>query len=384
MTVSKSPVATYFPRRPSGNSLLSEVSGRSASRDASTPLDFAEMHDRLNPDSPGTTYRHIANTSTSSIDRMDPQSAMRRTVSSGISKRIQALTESSSREGSPSSTGRTLSTESPQEKLNRMDSRESRRSPPPIGARGSSFRNMHRYSARISAYQSQLAGPNAAPMNNNAVWSVQQDPVTNRDSVSVSARIVRPNAVQNEPAAEEEPPTDQLQQPELLINHKRATPSQTNVPALHPIDTNQLARSSDPNSLSPDASRSPTGIRQMHSVGRFGRQKPSVNVDDFPPPPSHAAAPAPSNEENAPAKETTRTSRFFKRMSNIGSKRKPQSIASSTSPASERGSLIAPVHPAPSKDKADMPPAITVGDLNIQFPDSLVSSKNIATDDRAY
>jgi hypothetical protein len=119
----------------------------------------------------------------------------------------------------------------------------------------------------------------------------------------------------------------------------------------------------------------------MHSSSRFGRHKPTLSTtgpsfDDFPPPPTHgtAATPTANNDESVVPKESTKTSRFFKRMSNIGSKRKTtQSIASSNSPVSERGSIVPTTGTGSSKDKADMPPAAVVGDLNVQFPDSLVS-----------
>ncbi len=393
ITVSKSPINPYVPRRPSANSMASEMSVRSINinRASTMPtVDFTEMQDRLSPESSNSPYKHSPSMSTPSIERMDPLAAMRRNVSSGISRRIQALAERTSRETSPqgSASIRSISPE-----ISR-DQRESTRSPPPHPSRGSSFRNLHRQSSRASYHQAQRPISGMPQRETNAVLSVQQDRATGRDSVSVSARIVRPNPVESEDTDQVD---SELQQPQLVINQQRATPAQNNVPQLPALDTTSQPPPShaEPAVTSPASARSPTETRQMHSSSRFGRHKPSLSTtgpsaEDFPPPPTHhnASQPHPPSRADSSTtskdKETTRTSRFFKRMSNMGgSKRKsgvPQSIASSTSPASERGSLIvpsgglsAPISSSNHREKADMPPATMLGDLNIQFPDSLVS-----------
>lgn len=384
MTVSKSPLNSYFPRRPSGNSIISEISVKSVNinRASTLPVDFAEMQDRLSPD---PSHYSPGRITSPSDERIDTLAAMRRNVSSGISRRIQALAEVSSRESinsQGSGSGRPISPETSRTVVG--DYRDTRRSPPPHPSRASSMRAMHRQSARMSSYQTQLLASSRQPVDSNTVYSVQKDPETNRDSVSVSARIIRP-------AATELPSSDdaqgEMQQPQLVINHKRG-PSQNNAPPqLHQIDTTPvLSQTSRPGSMSsrtmsPETTRSPVESRQLHSATRSRGHRPSTSlagpsVDDFPaPPPTHISNSSPPAAEE-PAQHSTRTSRFFKRMSNIGSKRKstaPQSIASSASPASERGSVITANLPLPYvKDRSDAPPAVHVGDLNIQFPDSLV------------
>jgi hypothetical protein len=222
---------------------------------------------------------------------------------------------------------------------------------------------------------------------NNTVWNVENGSSEGLGSVSVTARIVRPTAVES---VDSKADMDAELQPSQLVvsSHKRGAPSQSSVRQLSKIDTNQqpvdsVARSG----MSPTLVReSVDGTRTLHSASRFGRHKPSSpTADDFPvPPPSNkpmtiqpAPAPMPANDESVAPKEATRTSRFFKRMSNIGNKRRStvaQSVGSSASPASERGSVMGNNTSLPSsKDKPEPPPALTVGDLNIQFPDSLVS-----------
>ncbi|KAK5167764.1 uncharacterized protein LTR77_007463 [Saxophila tyrrhenica] len=379
IAMAKSPMAGYFPRRPSGNSMVSEVSVRSTSINRASTLptvDFTEMQDRLSPDPAEHPYGPSRNMSAGSIERMDPLSAMRRNVSSGISRRIQALAERTSRETSPHGSPSTRSV-SPEVMREQSDSR---RSPPPHAARASSFRALHRQSSRTSYHQSQRPMSSMPQRESNAIWSVQQDPSSGRNSVSVSARIVRPIPVETADADEADA---QLQQPEVAVNHEREA---SKTPQLHSLDTTQqLPQSqSEPTVTSPTSPRSPTETRQLHSSSRFGRHKstlstPGPSADDFPPPPTHHTTPL--TVEQPSIKETTRTSRFFKRMSTIGvSKRKsgvPQSIASSTSPVSERGSLIGASNMLSStstaQQKPETPPATVLGDLNIQFPDSLVS-----------
>ncbi len=397
VTVARSPVAHYFPRRPSGNSALSDLDVNSVrtitvgDRSSAMPLGYTDYEGRLSPalsnDSPG----HTRSISTPLSDMSDSLTSMRRNVSSGISKRIQALAEKSSLEnslnGSPSSS-RPTSPETSMTGVSMQDPRQQTRSPPPPNSRTGSFRAISRHSSRISAYQS-IMGSTTPQQPENTVWNVEKDANEGVGSVSVTARIVRPTPIDSpdpKPDMEAELRPSQL----VVSSHKRAAPSQSSIRQLSRIDTNQQAEDSVARSgMSPTLTRESTdGTRQLHSTSRFGRHKPSSpTAEDFPAPPpsnkpvpsqpSHAFVPPHLNDESAAPKEATRTSRFFKRMSTIGNKRRStvaQSIASSASPASERGSVMGHnTNLASNKDKPEPPPALTVGDLNIQFPDSLVS-----------
>ncbi|KAK3686746.1 hypothetical protein LTR37_019496 [Vermiconidia calcicola] len=385
ITVSKSPIAAYFPRRPSYNSMASEVSVRSINinRTSTMPPDFSEMQDRLIPEPNSASQSRPWTASTPPFESNDPMAAMRRNVSAGISHRIQALGRSS-REISPASSPSTTSLTpeiSPVEATS-LDRNERRRTSPSTAFRTNSFKAMSRASARMSSMHNQSSVNNHASTGSSAVWNVQHDSSANRNSVSVSARIVRPSPVeQPDSTATSVDQEEQLQRSELKISHD--TPAQPKVPQLHRIDTNPKVEATQPD-VSPLTTRSPAdGTRQLHSASRFGRHKPSISisspsVDDFPSPPRTNSVSA--NDEAATSRDKdTRTSRFFKRMSNIGNKRRsgvPQSIASSNSTASERGSFIAASMPS-SKDRQDTPPAVVVGDLNIQFPDSLLWKRRI-------
>jgi hypothetical protein len=85
---------------------------------------------------------------------------------------------------------------------------------------------------------------------------------------------------------------------------------------------------------------------------------------------------SPSKENVAP-KEGSRASRFLKRVSTLGVKKKSDkhpshSLASFA--GSESNNMLHPEQRANIITvKPDTPPAVVVGDLNVQFPDSLVS-----------
>ncbi|KAK3721592.1 hypothetical protein LTR37_003148 [Vermiconidia calcicola] len=385
ITVSKSPIAAYFPQRPSYNSVPSEVSVRSINinRSSTMPPDFSEMQDRLIPEPNSASQSRPWTASTPPFESNDPMAAMRRNVSAGIPHRIQALGRSS-REISPASSpsGSPLTPEISPVEAPSLERNERRRTSPSTAFRTNSFKAMSRASARMSSMHNQSSVNNHAPTGSSAVWNVQHDSSSNRNSVSVSARIVRPSHVeQPDSTATTADQEEQLQRSELKVSH--SAQSQPKLPQLHRIDTNPKVEATQPD-VSPLTTRSPAdGTRQLHSASRFGRHKPSISisspsVDDFPSPPRTNSVSA--NDEAATSRDKdTRTSRFFKRMSNIGNKRRsgaPQSIASSTSTASERGSFVAASMPS-SKDRQDTPPAVVVGDLNVQFPDSLLWKRRI-------
>lgn len=369
--VAKSPIAAYFPRRPSANSVLSDNSPKlvqTATRGSAMTPDFADMHDRLSPDPSFDYYGHSQFAPTPPQEKSDPMASMSRKVSNGINKRIQALAERSSREYTPELRAFIMP-----EAVNSPIHKDQR----PPSSRNSSFKAVSRHN-RMSATQNQAVASSNRSSGTTPVYNVQHDSANARDSVSVTARIVRPSTREQTDTTEGD--EERLQQSQLVINHNRITPAQAIVPQLHRLDTTPAAlkpESVGSRGNSPTMVRASTdGTRQLHSASRFGRHRTPISptVDDFPPPPSHRANSLTYNDENSAPKEGTRTSRFFKRMSNLGGKRTSiaqQSLGSSS--ASERGSVAVhnPTLPT-SRDSSDMPPAVVVGDLNIQFPDSLV------------
>lgn len=293
-----------------------------------------------------------------------------RKVSSGISKRIQALNEVSTREANASGYNAPLSPLTPDSASNTFlhrdhKSRGPRKAPSPA-ARPVSFR---RGSKTGTTGQATTA---TSQMESPPTWSVRHDPLTSRNSVSVTARIVRPRT---------EPDQEQLMESELTINRDR---NQTN-PNLPPID---IGAAQDSNVSSPALSPSSQGTadaRGLHSSSsRFGRRGRPVTspatpeMVDFPAPPHQAASSASINDENGTPKMGTRTSRFFKRVSTFSGpkkRRSEQSVMETASVVSlESGTGTKNNRASVATHQSDTPPAVVVGDLNVQFPDSLVRS----------
>lgn len=235
--------------------------------------------------------------------------------------------------------------------------------------------------------------------NENApVLNVHRDPATNRDSISVTARIVRPQTKD-----EETPPAEELHRSSYMFNNDRPIPTET-MAQLTRLDTTTppaMSRAESARSISPEAKRMSADqtARTMHSSTRnhFGRHKQpqqsqsgtpiSPHPDDFPVPPvagtsraqsstSLASINANADEASTPKDGSSRTSRFFKRMSNIATKRRSTAQGSVASESTNSVGDVAGVggKKAGEKERSpDMPPPVVVGSLNVQFPDSLVS-----------
>ncbi|EME85659.1 uncharacterized protein MYCFIDRAFT_213945 [Pseudocercospora fijiensis CIRAD86] len=379
ISMARSPMAAAFPggRRPSADTLASVRSVQIARASTLTVDRTSGTSDRLSPDSSKPPF--VGSSPTPPPDAM---AGFTRNVSSGISKRIQELNEFSTRDSNSPSFNWQSQPITPDTSPNGLspfeprDRKSSRRTPP--ASRPSSYRRQ----SRNNTNQPPVATPGAeqAP-----VWSVQHDPVTNRNSVTVTTRITRPTTADT--AEEDQVP---LQKSEVLINHPREGGP---IPA--PIRTDAPSNGPTP-ALSPVVSTNSSGVHSSNS-SRFGKyhQPGSPGLDDFPPPPNNQVLSTKSltpTDENIAPKEGSRTSRFFKRMSTLtGPKKKtsPPPMASSTSLVSNEATSPLKASPVQREslatEKSDTPPAVVVGDLNVQLPDSLLWKRRIVTiDDAGY
>ncbi|CAK1361367.1 hypothetical protein CB0940_03247 [Cercospora beticola] len=349
ITVARSPIALAFQ-------------GRSASIEASNaprPMPIARAF--TNPEKPADDERppsvksrpsSIKSRSVSPMppaERQELLSAGRaRNVSSGISRRIQALAELSARESSENSLGGSAT--------------QNRRVPP-------ATRPMSRKRQSRSAVNT----PTSA-MSNEEQWltgSVQHDPVTKRDSVSVTTRIARPGSSAPGSAHGPTPPFSAA---------PSATPSPPAVESEPPLSSNNSLYSNDTRSVKSSRSRTSRFWKE--------RQKSAPALDDFPPPPPNvrvnSAMSLNSNDENVAPEKASKATRFFKRMSNLTGSKKKNSPVEPRSPTKSDSMLSAPEAARPvslAVSKPDTPPAVVVGDLNVQFPDSLLWKRRIVTID---
>jgi hypothetical protein len=312
----------------------------------------------------------VSSSSVSPVDnRPSPVASLKRNVSSGITKRIQALNELSNREPSAVPV--------------HIPSRAMSPDPAPVflaNDRRSNMRSPHTRSG--SSYRLRPNADRTGSFSNGSqqaeiphVWSTSQDITSNRDSVSVKARIVRPPTAGS--AEKPNDTTNDLHESQIEINHSRGTPTPTSVSQafLPPMPA------APANPPSPDH-------RSLHSLRRksFGRSKAST------------PGPVPANEDvrsgsaasiiSTDEPSGSRTSRFFKRMSNFGNNSSKRRSVVSPVVASQPTTTPAPSEPpisrrpseaavattaTPTVDR-DTPPAVQVGDLNVQFPDTLVST----------
>lgn len=364
MVVSKSPGPStpFFPPH-LGRSMSRESGGsqsRSPAKKLSIPNGLSQTEGPTVDVSPDMIQQPLSGKSSRSVSPVDyhsPVASSKRNVSSEITKRIQALNELSNREPSA------VPVHIPTRAL----------SPDPAPAfltndRIPSMRSPH--SRTGSSYRLRPSADRAGSFPNGSqqaeiphVWSTSQDITSNRDSVSVKARIVRPQTAGSIEKPHDSP--NDLHESQIEINHSRGTPtpnsiSQAFLPPMPPTPANPP---------SPDH-------RSLHSLRRksFGRTKAST------PGPVPAgedvrsgAASVVSTEEQSSG---SRTSRFFKRMSNFGNtSSKRRSVATPVA-----STVASPVLTETSASRAasvatdrDTPPAVQVGDLNVQFPDTLVS-----------
>lgn len=360
--VARSPLSGSLPKHQPSMEDISAVRSVSITRNLSNKV--SGEADRLSPEpSPA-----LLSTSPTDTAWNAP-----RKVSSGISKRIQALNEMSTREASVSGhnlSARPLTPEAlPNTFLQRdLKGRGPRKAPSPA-ARPVSFR---RLSKNSSANQTPATTPS---LEHAPIWTTQRDTPGSRNSVSVTARIVRPQT---------DPDQEQLIQSELTINHNRDQSPKSDL-GLPPIDiaAAQQSNASSP-ALSPaSASRGSAEVRTLHSASRFGRRRKTPTtpatpeMDDFPPPPSQSMSNVSINDENGTPKGSTRTSRWFKRVSTFNGSKRGSSAQSIKSTASFMSLESGPGSKTTNRasvatHNSDTPPAVVVGDLNVQFPDSLV------------
>jgi len=317
------------------------------------------------PQQPQQPQSGISSSSASPVDRCSSSASQRRIVSSGITRRIQALNDLSNRE--PSAVPVHIPTRGmspdPAPAFLAQERRPSMRSP--HSRTGSSY---------VMRAKTERAGsvPNGSHQPEPShVWNTSHDATSNRDSISVKARIVRPTTAGSIEASAEN--ANDLHESQIEINHSRGMPTPTSVSQafLPPMP------SPPTNPPSPDL-RSLSSLRRK-SLGRSKASTPGpVPVND------ETAASTPSADEQA----SSRTSRFFKRMSTFGSNAsKRRSIASPIIPGvgspnpTERSSSRANSVSTTTANvlDRDTPPAVQVGDLNVQFPDTLVSSRALTS-----
>ncbi|KAF1846921.1 uncharacterized protein K460DRAFT_329736 [Cucurbitaria berberidis CBS 394.84] len=339
MMVSKSPITPLFSRKPSTNEMPSPA--RSASQ-------TYEGVDRL---SPKQLPRKASGVWPPRSTNDTAPAAKKINVSSGISQRIKALAEKSNREsasaGSPA--GATLDT--PRSTVAQRKSSFFATTPVETSPTG---RPISRLGSPSFLNTSPVTTPDAKPQPVKAnLYNVQRD-AEKPESVQVTARIVRDERTKQPALAmpTENTPLDLHASP-LIIDHQKPTWTPKSPTRGRPEPVSPKAPSS---SHSRDQSNSRTSSDSTwKAFSRRMSESKSIHSQE-----------GDDKREDKKEKKESRTSKMFKRMS---------SSMSSMPWKNSSSNLNLPEHDGRSTSLASLrepPSPVHVGDLNIQFPDTLL------------
>ena len=368
ISVSKSPIKPVFSRSESEKS----VADTRATRSVSSPLTPQSPDvDTFTPRLP--TPLSARSFSASQSPRPEAQQAVpplpkKIGVSTGISQRIRALEQLSARPVSPSSQAASPNT----------SAFTSLRKTSQLGAPAASDAgNMNSTISRPStAYPSPTSSPET--VKSNPFKQLTKLGSTRPESVTVTATIIRnaKNKTPETPLNPSEPRAMDLHQSPLVVEHQPMGP-----PPLSPLKPPRpryarysSARSGSSSSTDRKGDASPTksptrrrdsfaSIRSKSSRATSDAELPRTISDNAP---SGATTPDGTKEE----KRDSKRSRLMKRMSSISSMSR-RSIAQALSPSPKESPIMEHHEPV-----LETPPSssVDVGDVNVQFPDTLVRS----------
>lgn len=360
VSVSKSPIMPFFPRKPSSPELL--VPKRSAS----------QQHPRLSSVSPEHSGPRKLSGPWLTHSNTDPVVVAKKiNVGSGISQRIKALAEKSNRDSTASLSPVLTSDGSSSIVAQRKSSFFS--NPPDSDVTGgrslnrisrASFINVSR-STTPEPKPSLQATPTNTPPRQSTVYNIQQES-EQPESVQVTARIVRDVQPQNSVLAM---PSDtsplELHQSPIIIDHQKSTRPVTSSSRHSPTKTEPTSPRPPSSSQSNEPASNLPRSSSESSWRSFGRRLSESKNNGPPRSMSTHSFDVSSGDEKPPKKDKkdSRTSKLFKRMSSISSITRKNSAPNIAE--------AAPTIPLPSL--REPPSAVQVGDLNIQFPDTLVS-----------
>jgi hypothetical protein len=346
MSVSKSPITPFFPRKGSATDLSI----------TSTP-----------PRSASSNYQGISRLSPQQVGRKvsggwppQPKSdagslSKKVNVSSGISQRIKALAEKTNRESASLVSPASTALNTPSSTLAQRKSSFFATTPLETSPNG---RSATRFGSPAFLTSSASTTPDkkkqTAPVK-STVYNVQRG-AEKPESVQVTARIVRDERTKKPTLAMPTESTPlELHQSPLIIDHQKPTFTPKSPTRGRPAPASPKAPSS---SHSREQSNAPSRTSSESTWRTFGRrmsESKSVHSHD-----------GDEKRDDKKDKKESRTSKMFKRMS---------SSMSSMPWKNSSTNLGLPENETRSTSLASLrepPPPVHVGDLNIQFPDTLV------------
>ena len=369
ISVSKSPITPVFPRAASDQGIEQGITSRSVSN----PLDRTSREDLLSPSQQASFSGRSFSIPESQLVEERPTQILLPTkvgVSSGISQRIKALEKLSSRPPSPS--GSQLP--SPAISPSFINLRKpSMRNTPPSSDPVSNSGHKDRQSVPYPSPSSSPEADSARHQNTSTPLETSGRPGKSRpESISVTARIIRGerNRVPEVPLNPAEPCAVDLYHSPLTVDHqpKEGMPKPTLSP-LKPPTRRWPSNISISSSSTEHQSEPSKSSRRDSFMSRRSQSSRRGSDADLPRSISETSLATLTADGKRDEKKDSKKSRLFKRMSNISSASR-RSIVQALGPSFKEESIAEhhePVLEAP-------PTTIDVGDVNIQFPDTLVGN----------
>lgn len=356
--VSKSPINPLFPRQSGWDQVASK------SRSVSNSADEGSK-DYLRPLTPRiplqSSFRSASASQPTSYEPQQASTIMLKKVgvSSGISQRIKALEKLSSPGAPPASV------------ILRKASLQKPLAVPEVVKSGPTFPQRMSSLPPVSSPEVTPVSPKAKPVSTKAV-STSKKP--RPESISVTATIIRdPRNVM--PAVRVDPSEHRaldLYESPLVVEHQTAGSSTGSSPLKPPRHKFGDSRSASSSDTERQSETTQTARRDSFASRRSTRSRGGSEVDQ-----TRSLSDTSSNGMSGLDgirldKKESRKSRLFKRMSTISSASRRSIVYAFNSPVKE-----APIdehHEAPHAIHQASPATTHFGDVNIQFPDTLVSN----------
>lgn len=364
VSVSKSPIKPVFSRTESEQRLVETRAFRSVSSPLTPPSRDEEVVSSPPMPTPMSSRSFSATQPTcTDTQQAIPPLPKKIGVSTGISQRIKALEQLSGCPTSPLSQASSPNGFAAVRKT-------SQQTPPTASVPG---RGNNSKSRPGTAYPSPSSSPETIKVN---PFKQFNDAGSSRpESVSVTATIVRDakNKKREIPRNLSEPRTMDLHQSPLVVEHRTMGP-----PPLSPLEpprpryastrSGSVSSTDQKGELSP-TKPSPTRRRDSFASVR-SKSSRAASENELPRTISNSSmSGATTPDGTRDEKKDSKRSRLMKRMSNISSMSR-RSIAQALSPSPKESPIME--HHEPIRE---MPPSsVEVGDVNVQFPDTLVSS----------
>lgn len=373
ISVSKSPITPFFPKQP--NEQVWNEAARKI-RSVSSPVDDGtkDYSNQLSPKLPSPLMpRSISASQSPTLESQQASAIMPKKigVSTGISQRIKALEKLSSRPTSPSSQAHPNATSAGAPPASVSFRKASLRIPQvapdmPKDSGKNYVQKMSPLSPSSSPESTQLNGKNN--VINVKVTSKSKKP--RPESISVTATIIRDprNLMPSIPVNLSEPSAIDLYKSPLTVEHQSAEIAPQSSPLKPPRSKFSTKRSASSSSTERKSEHHPM-TRRSSFASRQSTPSRRGSEPDLPRSLSDTSSTGMTPDGIKEEKKESRKSRLFKRMSHISSASRRSIVYAFNSPVKDQP--IVEHHEA----KYEVPPAFAdFGDVNIQFPDTLVGT----------